>query len=81
MRDMCESPGSKCASIPLDGNWVNASVQAVSYGRFFPHAVEKQLCDLVCVYFHGNILAWCMCHILLYPQVRILLWYLLCEGG
>ena len=31
----------------------------------------KKICDLVCVNFHEYNLAWCMCQMLLYPQVHI----------
>ena len=41
-REMCESPGIKCASLPLYGNSVNASVNTVFYGSLVPHAEEKK---------------------------------------
>ena len=57
MREMCERPGSKCASIHLAGICVNASVNAVFDGSLLPHADEKKLCAIVCVNFHGDSLA------------------------
>ena len=38
MRELCESPGSKFASLPLSDNWVSASVHSMFDGIMFPHA-------------------------------------------
>ena len=80
MRELCERPGSKGASLLLAGNLGNVSVHAFFNDILLPHA-DETMCDLVCVNFNGVCLAWCMCKILLYPQVHILLYYLLCGGG
>ena len=41
--EVCESPGIKCASLPLSGNWVNYSVYDVFYGRLLPHSNETNV--------------------------------------
>ena len=43
MRELCETPESKCSSIPLDDKWGNASVHCVFDGSLFPHADETKI--------------------------------------
>ena len=43
MRDMCERPGNKCASIPLSDSWGNDSVHTVFDGSLLPHAEKNRI--------------------------------------
>ena len=46
MREQCESPGNKCAPLPLAGNWGNVSVQDVFDGSLLSYSDEKHCVTL-----------------------------------
>ena len=60
IRDMCEMPGNKRASLPLYGNWCNDNVHNMFDGILLPHDYETKKIDIFCVHFRGYRLAWCM---------------------
>ena len=65
-RELWERPGGKFASFPSAGNWGNASVHAVFDGILLTYDGETKNCNLICINFHGDCPAWCVCQMLLY---------------
>ena len=43
IKDLCEWPGSKLASLILAGNWGHASLHAVFDGIVLPHDDENKI--------------------------------------
>ena len=57
MRELCERPGGKWASLHLSGKWGNAIGHAVFDGSLFLHDDETKWCDFFSVNFHRYCLA------------------------
>ena len=79
MRELFESPGGKCASLPLSGNWVNASVHSVFYGIMFPPAGEIKTFTL-CVFIFMGIVWPDVCSIFSYIRGSIFFCTIYCVG-